>query len=247
MWDDARALNAIAATLAAIAVALLSWGAIAWLVRQPVFALREVVIVGRLDRASPAHLEAVIRDEFVGTFFTINLDRARASLMQVPWVRGVALRRQWPRRLEVTIDEHQPLARWNDDALLDADGTVFAADFEGDLPRLAGPDARAAEVVSRYREWGALLAPLSLTLDAVTLSARGGWELSARGGAGPLEIELGRDEPTQRLARFVAAWDRTLGALARSGTRITHVDLRYRNGFAARMPESREKPTRKSA
>ena len=247
MWDDARALNAIAATLAAIALALLAYGAIAWLVRQPLFAFRDVVVGGRLERASAAHLEAVIRDELAGTFFTLDLDRARASLMQVPWVRRAALRRQWPRRLEVTIEEHAPLARWNDDMLVDVDGVVFAADFDGDLPQLAGPDDRAAEVVSRYREWGELLAPLSLTLDAVTLSARGGWRVSARGPAAALEIELGRDEPTPRLRRFVAAWDRTIGVLARMGTRIAHVDLRYRNGFAARVPEFREKPPRKPA
>jgi cell division protein FtsQ len=247
MWDDSRSLNAIAATLAAIAFALLLWGAIAWAVRQPLFAFREVVVTGRLEHASPAHLEAVVRDELTGTFFTMNLDRARASLSQVPWVRSVALRRQWPGRLEVTIEEHVPLARWNDEALLDADGVVFAADFDGELPQLAGPDARAAEVASRYREWSALLAPLSLTLDAVMLSARGGWQLRAAGAAGPLEIELGREEPGPRLARFVAVWDRTVGALARSGTRIAHVDLRYRNGFAARVPQFREKPARKSA
>lgn len=247
MWDDARALNAIAATLAAIAVALLAWGAIAWAVRQPVFAFREVVVGGRLERASAAHLETVIRDELSGTFFTMNLDQARAALVQVPWVSRVALRRQWPQRLEVTIEEHAPLARWNDDALLDVDGVVFNADFDGELPQLGGPDARAAEVASRYREWGALLAPLALTLDAVTLSARGGWRVHATGAAGALEIELGRDEPALRLARLVAAWDRTIGALARTGTRIAHVDLRYRNGFAARVPEFREKPARKPA
>ncbi len=247
MWDDARALNAIAAALAAFAVALLAWGAVAWTVRQPAFAFREVVVGGRLQRASAAHLEAVIRDELAGTFFTMNLDRARAALLQVPWVSRVALRRQWPQRLEVTIEEHAPLARWNDDALLDVDGVVFNAEFDGELPQLAGPDARAPEVASRYREWGALLAPLSLTLDAVTLSARGGWRLQANGRGGALEIELGRDEPALRLARFVAAWDRTIGALARTGTRIVHVDLRYRNGFAARLPEFREKPARKPA
>jgi len=37
-----------------------------------------------------------------------------------------------------------------------------------------------------------------------------------------------------RLARFVDAYDRTLGRL---GRRINHVDLRYANGFAVRVPE----------
>jgi cell division septal protein FtsQ len=57
---------------------------------------------------------------------------------------------------------------------------------------------------------------------------------------------LGRDDPSGRLARFVAAHDRTIGALARAGRRIEQVDLRYRNGFAARVPSFREKSARKS-
>jgi cell division protein FtsQ len=247
MWDDARQLNAIAAGLALIATCALAWGALAWLLRQPAFEFREVVVTGGLVRASPAHLERVIRDELAGTFFTMNLDRARNALARVPWVRRVALRRQWPRRLEVAVEEHVPLARWNDSGLVDVDGEVFGADFDGELPQFVGPEARAADVAARYREWGGLLARLSLSVDEVTLSPRGGWRLKTTGPVGGLEIELGRETPSERLARFVDAYARTVGALSRSGTRIDHVDLRYRNGFAARVPDFRERPAKKSA
>jgi cell division protein FtsQ len=81
----------------------------------------------------------------------------------------------------------------------------------------------------------------------VRLSPRGGWHLRAAGAAGPLDIELGREDPAERLARFVAVYGRTVGALARAGTRIDHVDLRYRNGFAARVPGFRERPPKKAA
>jgi hypothetical protein len=38
-----------------------------------------------------------------------------------------------------------------------------------------------------------------------------------------------------------------VGALARAGTAVATVDLRYRNGFAARIPGFREKPAKKAA
>ena len=79
------------------------------------------------------------------------------------------------------------------------------------------------------------------------LSPRGGWRLKAAGSDGALTLELGRDEPDARLARFVAAHRRTLGALARAGTRVETVDLRYRNGFAARVPAFREKNAKPAA
>jgi len=246
MWDDAKQLNAIAGGLALVAFALLLWGSISWAARQPSFEFREVVVTGTLVRADPAQLELIVRRELSGTFFTMNLETARASVAKLPWVRSVALRRQWPQRLDVTIEEHVPFGRWNDTALVDTLGGVFAADYEGVLPQFAGPPERAGEIADRYREATATLAPLGLAVDAVRLSARGGWQITASGPSSRLVIELGREEPSARLERFVAAYERTIGALARAGTSIEHVDLRYRNGFAARVPGFREK-TRKKA
>ena len=246
MWDDARQLNVVAAALALAAVVALAWGGLAWVLRQPLFAFREVVVHGTLERASAAHLEAAVREELTGTFFTMNLDRARRSLSRVPWVRNVALRRQWPQRLDVTIEEQAPLARWNDTGIVNEQGEVFVADYDGELPQFDGPDGSAAQVATRFREWSDALAPLALALEGIRLSPRGSWRLAAQGAAGTLAIELGREEPTVRLQHFVAVYERTIGVLARAGTRIDHVDLRYRYGFAARVPGFRERAPKKA-
>lgn len=246
MWDDPRQLNATALGLALVALVALAAAALMWLVRQPAFAFREVVVMEAPQRASAAQLEATIRDELAGTFFTMNLDRARTALAQVPWVRKVALRREWPRRLLVTIEEHEPYARWNADALVNPQGEIFSADFDGDLPRLEGADGRAAEIAARLGEWSIVLAPLGLALNEIHVSPRGGWRLRVAGATGPLDVELGRDEPAERLARFVAVYGRTVGVLVRAGTRVDRVDLRYRNGFAAHVPGFRERPVKKT-
>ena len=245
MWDNPRQLNALALLAALAALALFAWGAIAWAVRQPAFALREVVIEGRLARANPAHLEAVIREELRGTFFTLRLPEARASLQPVPWVKSVALRRQWPDRLQITLVEHEPLARWTEGALVGTEGEVFTAEYAGDLPQLSGPEGSAAICAARFREFGAALGTRALAISELTLSPRGGWQLRTVGGT-PLTIEVGRNEPGERLSRFVFYHARTLGALARTGTRTDYVDLRYRNGFAVRVPGFKEKPARKA-
>jgi cell division protein FtsQ len=244
MWDDARQLNAAAATLAAMALCALVYAAGAWLVRQPMFAFHQVVVVTPLDRVNAAWLEGILRADLRGTFFTLDLDRARAALARVPWVRSAGLRREWPHRLAVEIEEHAPLARWNDRALVDTRGEVFAASYDGELPQFHGPDGSAAEVAARYREWSALLAPVSLHVRELTLTDRGSWALRADTPAGPLAIELGRDEPAERLARLVAAYPRTLEPLARAGKPVARVDLRYRNGFAARLADTGARRTR---
>ena len=234
MWDSPRELNLLAGAVTLAAAALLAWGVVAWAVRQPLFALRHVIVDGSLARTSRAHLETVIREELKGTFFTLNLADARTSLQRVPWVKSVALRRQWPDRLEITVVEHEPLARWNDTGLVDTEGEEFSAEFDGDLPQFTGPGGTAAELAQRFHQFTEL-----------RLSPRGGWRLRTAGRS-PLAIELGRDAAGERLARFAAFQARTVGALARSGTPVDYVDLRYRNGFAVRVPESTGKPARKT-
>jgi cell division protein FtsQ len=247
MWDDAKQLNAIAATLAVLVAVAMSWAGVAWVVRQPAFAWHEVVVRDPLARANGAHLEAVVREELAGTFFTMDLNRAQRALAQVPWVRTVALRRQWPHRLEVEVEEHAPLARWNDAALVNTRGEVFSAEAKDELPQFQGPEGRAAEMTAQYRAWSERLAPLALAVRTLRLSARGSWHIEATGPQGPLTLELGRDDADARLTRFVAAQPRTLGVLARAGTRVDYVDLRYRNGFAARVPQFREKAVKPHA
>jgi cell division protein FtsQ len=246
MWDDPKALNAFAITLAGIAAALLLAGAVAWGLRQDAFAFREVVVSTPLKRANGALLENAIRADLSGTFFTLDLERARAALANVPWVRRVTLRRAWPSRLAIEVEEHEPYAHWGEGALVNAEGEVFVAPFRGDLPRLDGPDARAVEVTGRHRAWRSLLAPIGLEPRSIAVSARGGWRLVAAGRAGVLKVELGRDDPDGRLERFVAAYPRTIGALARAGTAVDDVDLRYRSGFAARL-RAREGAERNAA
>jgi cell division protein FtsQ len=225
--------------------AFLLWAVVGWVTRLSTFSYREVVVTTPLARTSGAHLEAVIRGELRGTFFTLDLDAARASLARVPWVRGVALRRQWPRRLEIEVDEHEPLARWNEAALVNTRGEVFVANWAGELPEFAGPDGQSAVMAERFREWTALLAPLALRLRGINLSARGGWQLRTADDSGALTLDVGRDDVPGRLARFAAVYGRTVGVLSRTGKRVDHVDLRYRNGFAARMPNFREKAPRR--
>ena len=100
MWDDHKQMNALALTLVVLTLAGLVWAGAVWAARLPVFAVREVVVSMPLERANAAQLEAVVRSDLSGTLLTLDLDRARVALAQVPWVRSVALRRQWPGQLE---------------------------------------------------------------------------------------------------------------------------------------------------
>ena len=185
----------------------------------------------------------MIREELKGTFFTLSLADARASLQRVPWVKSVALRRQWPDRLEITVVEHEPLARWNDTALVDTQGEEFSAEFDGELPQFTGPDGSAAELAAHFREFGAALAPLraghrrAAAVAARRLAAADhGQQRRWRSSSGATSRASG--------CRASSPTTREPSARSRAPARaVDYVDLRYRNGFAVRVPDAAEKPT----
>ena len=157
LWNDARTLNRLAALVTLAAMAISGTLVVKKLAARQEFAIKSVVVTGQLSNADPAHIAAVVHHELTGTFFTIDLATARDALQRVTWVRRIAVRREWPARLEIIVEEHQPLARWNDVSLVNTHGEVFDAEFGDDLPSFYAPDGAAGEVASRYREFVSML------------------------------------------------------------------------------------------
>ena len=256
MWDEPRLLNTAANALFALALALVAYAAAAMVANSPAFPLRAIRIQGDLEHVSRGKIVDALQGRVSGTFFSVDVEAIRSMFQTLPWVRRAEVRRRWPDRLEVRLEEHVALARWGKEAegqLVNSYGELFAGRIEAQrgagLPQFAGPAGTHQEVARRYALFRDLLAPLSLEPRAVALSQRLSWQLRLSNG---LAVQLGRDSERdsvrERLARFVEVYPRTLGRLSR---RFDYVDLRYPNGFALRVPEilrtEPRKPTRGKA
>ncbi|MGH8708192.1 MAG: cell division protein FtsQ/DivIB, partial [Burkholderiales bacterium] len=146
MWDNPRQLNAAAGLLTALALVVFAVAAMQLLVRSPSFPLREMTVLGTLAHTSRAEIEQAAHGRVVGNFFGVDLAQVRAALEGLPWVRRVEVRRVWPDRLEVTLEEHVALARWAAGGLVNVQGERFAGASEAALPQFAGPAGNEAEV-----------------------------------------------------------------------------------------------------
>jgi cell division protein FtsQ len=230
MWDNPRLLNAAAGFLVGLAGLAFAAAGLQWLLRASPFPVRVVELNAPLDRVPRAALEAVLARQAAGNFFAVPIDELRVALERLPWVRTAGVRRVWPDRLEITIEEHVALAHWGADALVNTYGERFAAKADQPLPVFVGPPGSEAEVTRRYASFSRLLAPLESPLERIVLSPRHAWQLRLASG---LQLTLGRDAglAEQRLERFVAAYAHVM--------RAAHipevVDLRYPNGFALRV------------
>lgn len=233
MWDNPQQLRQLYGALFGISLVLILYGVVHYAVHLPVFALRTMQLEAAPQRVEASRIEAVARTELRGNFFTVDLEHVRAAFEQLPWVRKVSVRRQFPWRLEVSMEEQVALAQWNGKELVNTYGEVFAAEIgesEKALPKFFGQRENSAEVTRMYAEFGKQLAPLKQQVTQISLSPRRAWQLKLDNG---MVLELGREQAQERLARFVAVYPYSLGSMQR---KINYVDLRYRNGFAAYFP-----------
>jgi len=238
VWDNPRLANAAANALYTLALALIIYSGARVLFESSVFSLKTIVVGGELRQVSRGEIVSALQGRVKGTFFTVDLEAVRALFEGIPWVRRAELRRSWPDRLEVHIEEHVALARWGqrrDPQLVNTHGELFRGQGDATLPVFSGPAGSEGEVTQRYLSFRGLLAPLALEPRQVMLSPRLSWQVKLSNG---LVVRLGHDSDKDRvdgrLARFVSVYPQTLGE---SRHRPDYIDLRYPNGFALRVPE----------
>lgn len=191
--------------------------------------IERVSIQGEFEHVSASYLREalapLVRDR---SWLSVNLGALRDQARNIDWLAEVRVSRRWPDALTFELYEQEPVARWNDDFLLNPRGTPFRRGevaVPDDLPDLAGPQGSGAEVLALLDRLRNGLASLNLEVTQLRLEERGAWRFQVDDD---VWIMLGRNQREVRLARFAAAWRRELGSQA---ARIRYIDLRYPNGL----------------
>ncbi|TGG92729.1 FtsQ-type POTRA domain-containing protein [Natronospirillum operosum] len=162
------------------------------------------------------------------SYWGLSLTALEQELRAFPWLDRVVLERQWPDRVRVQVVEQTPLAFWNDDAFINSRGEVFGpSELSFELPRLAGPEGRAEDVMANYLRFSQMFSSMGYRIEALTLADRGAWELELDNG---IKVRLGQRQILQR-ARRVA---RVLAVTndSQQADNIAVLDARYQYGVA---------------
>ena len=239
---DVRLMNVTAAVLFAGCAAMLLAAAGWWTLRNPAFALGGIVIEGKLTHNNAVTLRANVANKLEGSFFTVDLRHARAAFESVPWIRHADVRREFPNRLHVTLEEHVPVAYWGPEAgsaMVNSFGEVFeanVADVENDdLPRLFGPEGHAPEVLAMQHALQPVFEPLGMEITQIALSGRGSWRVTLDDG--PV-AELGggsTDEMVARTERFTRTLTQVAATYGRRPDALVSADLRHGDGYALKL------------
>lgn len=239
-WDKPPLLNFTADLLMLFAVLSLAYAAVLVAKRLPVFPLRQVVVLGKLNQVTRTQVEYAARTALNGNFFTVDLNTVRATFEKLPWVRRADVRRRWPDSIELTLEEQVATARWKqadgEYRLVNTYGEVFVAATEEKLPVFAGPEGMAGPMLARHQAFAETLKPIGRRLVEMSLSQRQAWQVRLDDG---LVIDLGREESkhpvAERMDRFVTSYREVREKLHLQPTLI---DMRYPNGFALRQDKA---------
>lgn len=204
-------------------------GGVHWLLRleSQYLPVRVVSIEGEVRQMTLQLIQDRVGQTLYSGILTQDLAVIQSAIKELPWVSNAGVRRAWPDRLVISVQEHKPLARWGDDGLVTAEGQVFRPDrheIPHGLPRLMGPDDQALQVVKRFQAWQPKLKSQGLSILALEDDPRGAWTLNTDAG---FHLLLGKSDVEARLERFLRAYPDILAA-----GRPARVDMRYSNGLA---------------
>jgi len=237
---DVRLMNGVSSAIFALAALTMLAAGVLWLTRTPLFTLRVIELRSMPQRSPVEALRHLALPKLEGNFFAVDLDAAQAAFQSVPWVRHAVVRRVWPDRLAVTLEEHQPVALWQRDEeapqLVNSFGELFEANLgevdEDSLPVFSGPVDAAPQMWAMYRRLQPLLAAQSLPPHRLTLSGRGSWGVETSAGQ---TLALGRGSEDEILAR-TGTFVRTVAQVTgRYSKPLVSADLRHTGGYALRL------------
>jgi cell division protein FtsQ len=196
-----------------------------FLVRDPKFRLMAAELgedsstleASGLQYASRAQVLRVFEPDFGRSVYLIPLKERRAQLRNIDWVKDASVRRIWPNRIFVHIEERYPAAfmqvpvdRFSRVALIDADGKILQqpAHAKFKLPVIAGvrpsePEAARKEKVHRLLRLMADAGDLGGRISEADVRERTNLVITARMDRRAVLLHLGDENHGARLRNFV--------------------------------------------
>ncbi|THK43346.1 FtsQ-type POTRA domain-containing protein [Methylophaga sp. SB9B] len=191
--------------------------------------IMHVTVEGELINTEKQALIEAVTPYVTGSFLDVNVAGIRQAGEALPWVAQIQVRRVWPDTLHLMVSEHQAIARWNENGLVNTRGQVFYPDG-GKMPegliQLFGPDGNSELMARQMVTIQQTVETLGLRVKSLTMDERRSWQVKF---TDDMQLLLGRAASEQRLARFIQVFQ---GPLAIYREQIETVDMRYTNGLA---------------
>lgn len=192
--------------------------------------IHSVVVNGDLRFIQKDKLKKTLQPLASRGFFSVNLSKIQIALQQLSWVADVEVHRVWPDKIVINISACQPMARWNNNAFLNAYGEIFVPrvllESSQNLPQFFGSQDQTVKMLDNYQQMNNILNPLHLQIASLKYNNHD-WQIKLNNG---ISLQLGQHYILKRLTRFVKTYKKILSSHRNMIPK--NVDLRYSNGLA---------------
>ena len=212
-----------------------------FILENPYFSVREIHVRGG-DKVSGNEIVTIAGLRQGMSIWKIELGRIEEKIARNPWVRRVLMRREFPSRIIIDVEERTPKAIVAVRKLyyVDSDGTVFKEVAPGEnvrFPLLTGlraEDVMTANQSVRRRIQDAmrladLMAQRSHSLSEIHFDAPD--RLVVYTTTYPVALHMGWGEWEEKLERM----ERLLGLWKGHEERLASLDMSFRNQVVARL------------
>ena len=198
--------------------------------------IRYVEIGGEFRYVDRTKVKKLVGPLIKGNFFTVNIKAIHQSILKQMWVDTVSVRRIWPDKIRIMIEEEKPLARWAQGGLITKEGEHMATRVRGSLLRLPyfkGPNSYKKVMAENYMSMRRSFAKANMDITQLVVSPRRSWSLRLENG---ILVRVGKDEVVSRVERLSKVFDSVLRNKVKD---IQAIDLRYANGFAVQWKSTK--------
>ncbi len=195
----------------------------------------KIQLVGakRLNRRDVLRIAGITESS---TLFLIDADETRARILRNPWIAEATVRKLYPDRLEIIIEEKKPFAIWQNQgmfSIISRDGTVIdqvtsVQVRDSGLPFVVGvgADKRAEAFLALLNRFPQIRSEVA----AAVYVAERRWNLRLKSG---VDVRLPEEDVDVALFRLVSL-DREKNLLSRD---VTIIDLRSPDRVAVRLSD----------
>ena len=201
--------------------------------------IKKIKLSGSFEHIAQQEVESVLNSYVGEGFFSLDIHALRQKLGEKPWAESVSIRRVWPDRLDITIIERKPVARWDDNHLVSDQAVVFAANVESfrQLPVIHSRSEKLGQLLSRYHTLDRRFEGLGETVISVREDSRGALDIELSDG---LLIKVGRAQLEHKISRLMTIYEQQIKPRR---SEIRQLDLRYSNGFAVAWKQEKLEAT----
>lgn len=211
-------------------------GVIIWAAVSSTSVLSKVQLRGSIEQVSQAQVQQVVKPYLGQSFWRVDLEHLHADLVRLEWVYQAQVTRRWPNQLRIELIEQTPVARWQDDGLLNQQGEIFYPhQIESflQLVKLDGNPLNAAAILQALSDFQQQFNQLGWYIETLTQHPDRSWQIDFLSGA---RLLVDNTDQMPKISRFLRAFDKTEPTLRKFAQVY---DLRYSNGFVMK----RSKPT----